>query len=444
MKVALLDVKFINTSKAFYSYIGTLKISSAKYWKYVQGCAKEKNIEFLYQKMDVGKDTNEDNENDDHDIEDQNVCGDGAESDDDDSDYDDCDVTESEGSVEDLSIVEFNSIEIKERFINFTASFPKMLTASRLICDNIKNANLVPEDLLSNGIVNGDFLKKYHKTIFNAIKNYNCINELYSYDSDVFKVELSNYEKEFINSRIKHGFATMQNLRDDYKKFYNALSSFLTQLELVWKMPSYQQKSPNINERSYTHQVVKCIFDFMFYNIENINIEFDGQSESTKNRNWGHSGPIRPPDVMISKKYEGSDHKWEFGFSEDDWNHGLKYIKSFDVPEAKDIWDEFNHITIHFYKTTMDIYVLDREMKPFHRMVLVKSIEIPLSNNSNFAIEQVCSLCESILFANSLIFENIRKIDSINQLMILIIYIFKIKGPVNNSKQLRWYESKKF
>jgi hypothetical protein len=146
---------------------------------------------------------------------------------------------------------------------------------------------------------------------------------------------------------------------------------------------------------------------------------------------------------MISKKYEGSDHKWEFGFSEvsyapysfeenhyledmtrqakfskDDWNHGLKYIKSFDVPEAKDIWDEFNNITIHFYKMTIDIYVFDREMKPVHRMVLVKSIEIPLSNNSNFAIKQVCSLCESILFANSLIFENIRKIDSINQLMV--------------------------
>ena len=111
-------MKFINTSKAFYSYIGTLKISSAKYWKYVQGCAKEKNIEFLYE---VGKDTNEDNENDDHDIKDQNVCGDGAKSDDDGSDYDDCNATESEElpeSVEDLSIVEFNSIEIKERFIN--------------------------------------------------------------------------------------------------------------------------------------------------------------------------------------------------------------------------------------------------------------------------------------------------------------------------------------
>ncbi|CAG8597222.1 7896_t:CDS:2 [Dentiscutata erythropus] len=265
-----------------------------------------------------------------------------------------------------------------------------MSTSSRLICDNIENANLVPEDLLSDGIVNGVLLKKYYKPIFNVINNYNCINELYSYDSDIFKVKLDNYQKKFIDLRIKHRYATMQNLRNDDKKFYNALGSFLTQLGLVWKMPLYQQKSPNLNERTYTHQVVKCIFDFMFYNIEDINIEFDGQSESTKNRNWGHSGPSRLPDVMISKKYEGSNHKWEFGFSEDDWNHGLKYITSYDIPEAKDIWDQFNHIMIHFHKTTMDIYVLDCEMKPFHRMILIKSTEIPLlNNNGNLIIEQV-------------------------------------------------------
>ncbi|RIA91645.1 hypothetical protein C1645_736946 [Glomus cerebriforme] len=66
MKVALLDVKFINTSKAFYSYIGTLKISSAKYWKYIQGCAKEKNIEFLYQKMEVGEESQKKYEGSDH------------------------------------------------------------------------------------------------------------------------------------------------------------------------------------------------------------------------------------------------------------------------------------------------------------------------------------------------------------------------------------------
>ncbi|KAF0351396.1 hypothetical protein F8M41_015325 [Gigaspora margarita] len=183
-------------------------------------CAKEKNVEFLCQ-LEIEVDTNNDNENDHYnavDIEDQNVHDDGVEIGEDSEIDDDSDVTE---SVEDLSIVEFNSIEIKERFTKLTTYFPKMSTSSRLICDNIENANLVPEDLLSNGIVNGVLLKKYHKPIFNVIKNYNCINELYSYNSDIFKVKLDNYQKKFIDLRIKHGYATMQNLRNDDKKFYN-------------------------------------------------------------------------------------------------------------------------------------------------------------------------------------------------------------------------------
>lgn len=71
-----------------------------------------------------------------------------------------------------MSIVEFNSIEIKERFTKLTTYFPKMSTSSRLICDNIENANLVPEDLLSNGIVNGVLLKKYHKPIRRNLSIY--------------------------------------------------------------------------------------------------------------------------------------------------------------------------------------------------------------------------------------------------------------------------------
>lgn len=58
-------MKFLNTSKAFYSYIGTLKTSYAKYWTYIQECAKEKNVEFLCQ-MEIEGNTNNDNENDDH------------------------------------------------------------------------------------------------------------------------------------------------------------------------------------------------------------------------------------------------------------------------------------------------------------------------------------------------------------------------------------------
>jgi hypothetical protein len=43
---------------------------------------------------------------------------------------------------------------------------------------------------------------------------------------------------------------------------------FLTQMERVWKLPLYAQKSPDINERSYSHQVIKPIFDLLLYNVE--------------------------------------------------------------------------------------------------------------------------------------------------------------------------------
>ncbi|CAG8773670.1 7682_t:CDS:2, partial [Dentiscutata erythropus] len=74
-------------------------------------------------------------------------------------------------------------------------------------------------------------------------------------------------------------------------------------------------------------------------------------------------------------------------FSKDDWNHGLRYIQNYDILEVIDTWD---------------------------RMVLVKSIELLLQKrHSNIAIQQVCDLSESLLFVNSLILENIRKIDLI-------------------------------
>lgn len=150
-----------------------------------------------------------------------------------------------------------------------------MKPVSRLICNNIQKINFVPGDLLSDGIINIKFLKAYHRSIFDIIDEFNYADELNAYYFD--KVELNEVEKKFIRSHINKGHANMPlNLRDDCKKFYNALISFLTQLERVWNMPLYRNKSTNINERSYTHQIVKCIFDFMLYNVKDVDVEFDG------------------------------------------------------------------------------------------------------------------------------------------------------------------------
>ncbi len=43
-----------------------------------------------------------------------------------------------------------------------------MSTAARLICNNIKNEELCPHDLLSNGVIDIDLLKQYHPTKINV------------------------------------------------------------------------------------------------------------------------------------------------------------------------------------------------------------------------------------------------------------------------------------
>src|ERR1043165_7010898 len=105
---------------------------------------------------------------------------------------------------------------------------------------------------------------------------------------------------------------------------------------------------------------------------------------------------------MISRKFRSPNHKWEFvfcefsngpysldqkhywedesrigKFSKDSWNRRFLYTQGFDNSDQflKDMMDELNHVIIHFYETKMDIYILDRKMKPFHRMCLVKSLE---------------------------------------------------------------------
>ena len=54
-------------------------------------------------------------------------------------------------------------------------------------------------------------------------------------------------------------------------------------------------------------------------------------------------------------------------------------------------------------------------MKPFHRMCLVDSLEIPLVNeNASSTIPQVYKLIEGLLTLNNLAKQNLEKLDLIN------------------------------
>ncbi|CAG8798128.1 9831_t:CDS:2, partial [Dentiscutata erythropus] len=191
---------------------------------------------------------------------------------------------------EDFSLIEFNSYEIKNKISNLITKYPYMPTITRIICDNIQKQNLSLRDLLPNGIVNYSFLRLY-----NYIFEQDCFEALLwsKAEQKQYKTNLTNDEKNFICNHIKHRYYTAPN-----------------------KLLLYKKKSPKINESSYSFQVVKSICDLLLYNIKGINIEYNGPSESTQNRNRGKSGPTCLPDLMVSKSFMLSNYKWEFMFCE--------------------------------------------------------------------------------------------------------------------------------
>ncbi|CAH1760085.1 486_t:CDS:2, partial [Entrophospora sp. SA101] len=93
---------------------------------------------------------------------------------------------------DDITLVEFNSYEIKNK---------------------ISNVKLDPQDLLPNGIINHTFLQNYHKRLFDLIVKQNCLNELLWSRVELhrYKMKLAIEEKNFICSHIKYGNCTAPN-----------------------------------------------------------------------------------------------------------------------------------------------------------------------------------------------------------------------------------------
>ncbi len=168
-----------------------------------------------------------------------------------------------------------------------------MSDASLLICHNIKDVTLNPFDLLSIGIINSDFLQEFHLRLYFHLQTDNLLSHL-KWDS-IPRIELKYEESHFISDHILNGYITiLSKYREEELKLYNILISFLIQFEIVWTLPIYQENNlEKINKRSYSHQVMKPIIDFIFHRISGIDIGWDGQSaEFMTNRNTGIFGLI--------------------------------------------------------------------------------------------------------------------------------------------------------
>ncbi len=76
------------------------------------------------------------------------------------------------------------------------------------------------------------------------------------------------------------------------------------------------------------------------------------------------------------------------------------------------VWTSWSIFSIHLHGTLMDVYVSDRKLAPFHRMSLIRSLQIPLTNeNPSSTIKTVTELCETLLTLNSPISCNFQLLD---------------------------------
>ncbi|CAG8784622.1 2526_t:CDS:2, partial [Gigaspora margarita] len=211
-----------------------------KYCLYIKECTREKGVYNIYQEIIEGefvsKNTTEDgdvNFTEDKDIDsterEENVNSMNTKN------------SDSEIESEDLSFIEFNSIEIKERI----SKYPEMKTMARLICENIKKVNLCLNNLLSNGIVNIKYLRKYNRPLYDIIKKEQCFMELKFYFLENFEINLSQDDRKFINHHMEYGYSALHGTHDS-KIFHNVLSSFLMQIEQIWISKFYEQETLNI------------------------------------------------------------------------------------------------------------------------------------------------------------------------------------------------------
>src|SRR2546421_1368962 len=150
------------------------------------------------------------------------------------------------------------------------------------ISKNIKKEKFHPLDPLSNGIIYVSSLEYYHPRLFNILKKNGQLREIKRYHYNDYKVKLTEEDKDFIRKHIIHGYHSASQVRAETAKFQNALSSFLTQMEDIWTLQIYQKKSARINESSYSHQVVKPLFDFLLNGIENIGKENQNKPKQNK------------------------------------------------------------------------------------------------------------------------------------------------------------------
>ncbi|CAJ0835236.1 11757_t:CDS:2 [Entrophospora sp. SA101] len=346
----------------------------------------------------------------------------------------------------DYNTYEFESEKFQIKISDLIKKYKGMRDVPKMICDNIKHLKLDSNDLISNGVICNYFLEQDHKKIYRKlVKESLCRDFIWN---DIQRKTLQKEEKDLINNFLYNDKLTSSNPLIIESELCLEIVFLIKSFKKIWKSNSYQKEDPSINERTYSHDIANVIVKFILYNIDNIEMRWDGCScQSTDNRN-NIGGPKKFPDFFCFNN-EIKDHDFDllFGeishgpfvnnntnhqdhvigdlkrlgkFAKDSYNHDYYFFKSegSDYKQLHIHLDQLVKVMIHLHETEIDFYIFDRYFYPFYRICEVETLSIPLfSDIPKTKFSKFVQLCETLLNINNIMLNNIIILNKLNPLL---------------------------
>ncbi|CAJ0913216.1 8758_t:CDS:2 [Entrophospora sp. SA101] len=193
-------------------------------------------------------------------------------------------------------------------------------------------------------------------------------------------------------------------------------------------------KIVSLAQRTFGHNIVDKIIDFIFYDIV-AESKWDGcPAQSIKFRNATQNITRYPDFYAYEENYgyffnheylflEISNSPWATGhdhikhvnedrfrlckFQKDAHKYVYYILKNKNLKYLKLLLDNIVFISIHFHELKMDINIMDCKMQPFYLINPFQQIDLPLHHlDQKGSIDSLVSLCQSLLILNHLIKEN--------------------------------------
>ncbi|CAJ0757608.1 21163_t:CDS:2 [Entrophospora sp. SA101] len=324
-------------------------------------------------------------------------------------------LSESDNSYDERS----DLIQVKEKIKLFCSRNPNMMNISTTVSKMVDKTTLKFTDILSYGTLFENSLQKNHSKIYQHLVKERLVEDLKPIGIQT-KIELNDFQQQFIYNCVVFGDILIPDVRGPDKIFYMEIISFINQMKYVWDNASYQEGNSDINERSYSHHVVKTVVKFLFLDVKNVEQRYDGTlSQSTKFRNDQDNeisyGPFSPDN-----KHTEEDLFRLCKFANDAWKHVFYFVEKFeDNKEILELLNQLEIILLHFHGTTLDVYLQDRKLRPFNRIMLYFSINIPIISESGIiqTANDFIGLCENLGWLHEVLLRNVEIIKKIDNLI---------------------------